>query len=171
MKKVYILNGSATSGKNTFVDICNKFVATLHYSYIDYARYKIAPLCGYQGGKSEWERNFLSDLNDLLIKYYDLPFKDISEQIDFFLEMDITEDGKNSIMFVDIREPEAIRRACEVFNAKAILIENNRVQPVISNHADANVRDYEYDYIIENNGDLNDLIDGVQTFLTEEMII
>lgn len=169
MKKVYILNGAATSGKNTFVDMCNEYIKTSHYSYVEYARTKIAPLCGYQGGKSNKERDFLSDLNDLLIKYYDLPFKDITIMVDNFYS-EYTPSGVDSALFIDIREPDAIDRACKTFDAKSILIKNDRVSPVESNHADANVENYNYDYIIENSGNIQDLRDSVVTFLKEETL-
>ena len=167
VKKIFILNGAATSGKNTFVDLCKEFANVSHYSYVDYARNVVAPLCGYDGGKTEKDRDFLSDLNDILLKYYDLPFNDILKQVDNFLKTSdfiFNPDNKISILFIDIREPEAIERACKNFNALSVLIENNRVEPVASNHADANIMNYNYDIVIENNGSLAELRTKAKTF-------
>lgn len=59
-------------------------------------------------------------------------------------------------MLIDIREPNEIQRAKEKFNAKTILIENNRVDVISSNFADANVFNYDYDYVLHNNGTLEE---------------
>lgn len=155
MKQIFILNGVATSGKNTFVDFCKCFADVHHYSYVDFARNKIAPLCGYKGEKSDKERDFLSNLNDILEKYYDLPFKDITEQVESFLQLD--DESKLHILFIDIRAPHVIRRACQAFDAKSVFVDNNRARLITSNHTDANVKKYKYDIVIDNNGTLADL--------------
>ena len=63
------------------------------------------------------------------------------------------------ILFVDCREPEEIQKLKERLNATTVLVrrlgdETNET----SNHADANVFEYEYDYTIKNYGDLSDLV-------------
>lgn len=165
MKKIVILNGYATAGKNSFADFCGRYANVQHYSYVDYARNVVAPLCGYKGGKSQAERDFLADLNDILIKYYDLPYRDIRTVVQNFLYGD-KEDG---VLFIDIREPEAIQRACKEFNAISVFVDNNSVERITSNHADANVRNYEYDYIIDNDGTLKQLEESAKTFIEHLM--
>ncbi len=165
MKKIVILNGYATAGKNSFVDFCSKYANVHHYSYVDYARNVVAPLCGYTGGKTEKERNFLADLNDILIKYYDLPYRNIRSVAKNFLY----NDEENGILFIDIREPKAIKRACDEFKAVSVFVDNNNVERITSNHADANVRNYEYDYIIDNDGTLEQLEESAKTFVEDLM--
>ena len=60
-------------------------------------------------------------------------------------------------MFLHIREPHNIARASKVFGAKILLVKRNGLMNITSNYSDANVDNYEYDYIIENNGSLEEL--------------
>lgn len=70
------------------------------------------------------------------------------------------------ILFVDCREPKEIQKLKERLNATTVLVrrlgdEANET----SNHADANVFEYEYDYTIKNYGGLNDLVIECEAFL------
>jgi Ni2+-binding GTPase involved in maturation of urease and hydrogenase len=56
-----------------------------------------------------------------------------------------------------MRDPKDIARAVETFGAETILIRNPNVCKIESNHADRDVENYEYDYIIENDGTLKQL--------------
>ena len=80
-----------------------------------------------------------------------MPFEAIRSKVTEFLNDDTYE-----IMLIDIREPDEIDKAKNAFGAKTILIENNNIEQITSNMADANVFNYEYDYIIKNNGSLED---------------
>ena len=89
----------------------------------------------------------------MLTKYDDIPFKDIASVVSDFKSNKI--DAK--VLLIDIREPDEITRAVNAFGAETILIRNPNVEGIKSNHADANVENYKYDYIIENGGTLSDL--------------
>ena len=102
---------------------------------------------------------FLSDLKLLTTDYSDMPFKEIKKKVEKFMS-----DKTYEVMFIDIREPEEIERAKTVFGAKAILIENNNVKHISSNMADANVYNYKYDYVIQNNGTLEEFKENVEKF-------
>ena len=56
----------------------------------------------------------------------------------------------NEIMFIHIREPEEIERTVKIFKAKTLLVRRIGLANITSNYSDANVEDYNYDYIIEN---------------------
>lgn len=157
-KQIFITNGMARCGKDTFAKFLNEIVPTYKYSSIDKVK-SIATLCGWNGGKTERDRKFLSDLKLLLTDYSDLPFQAIKEHIEKFLS-----DKDYEVMLIDIREPEGIERVKNVFGAKTILIENNRVKHISSNMADANVYNYKYDYKIQNNGTLEDFKNNIQEF-------
>ena len=60
-------------------------------------------------------------------------------------------------MLIDIREPDEIARAVDVFGAETILIRNPNATKIVSNHADRDVENYNYHYIIENDGTLEQL--------------
>lgn len=163
-KQVVITNGTGSCGKDTFAIMLDKYIPTVKYSSIDKVK-EIAELGGYNGGKSEKDRRFLSDLKILFSEYNDLPFKDVKSLVDDF-NANILE---GELLLVDIREPNEIERAKKEFNAKTILVVNTNVNQIKSNMADANVFNYEYDYVIKNNGTLADL--EAQTFICYENFI
>lgn len=158
MKKVFILNGSGGVGKDTFVRFCCKYALVMHESSV-YEVKKIAKFAGWNGGKTEKDRKFLSDLKDLLIAYNDRPFDYMRRCIKVF------EDSFCEILFIDVREPAEIDRAKREFNAETILVVNNRVEPIASNHADSCVYNYEYDYTIYNNSTIEDLDRAAKEFI------
>lgn len=162
MKKVFVLNGVGTSGKGTFVDFVGEYISTYKYSIVDLPK-EAATLLGWDGGKTEKDRRFLSDILDLSAEYNDCPFRDVLSVVTDF-KNNLIED---EVLFIDMRDPKDIARAVEVFGAETILIRNPNVKKIDSNHADANVEEYEYDYIIENDGTLQQLDDMAKFFVRE----
>ena len=152
MKQVFILNGVGTSGKGTFVEFVSEYIPTYKYSIVDLPK-EAAKILGWDGGKTEKDRKFLSDIMDLSTAYNDSPFRDVLSVVTDFKNNLIEDD----VLFIDMRDPKDIARAVEIFGAETILIRNPNVKNIESNHADANVEQYEYDYIIENNGSLEQL--------------
>lgn len=160
-KKIFITNGMARSGKDTFAEMLNKFVWVRKYSSIDKVK-SIAVHCGWDGGKTERDRKFLSDLKDLTTEYSDLAFKSIEQAVEIFMG-----DNFHEVMLIDIREPEEIARAKEAFNAETILIYNKNVPIISSNDADANVFNYVYDHVVYNNGTLDEFYEEVKKFAVD----
>lgn len=160
-KFIFITNGTGGCGKDTFASFLNEFVPTMKYSSIDKVK-AIARECGWNGGKTDKDRKFLSDLKLLTTAYSDMPYKDIEETV---MQFDCSD--YYSVLLIDIREPEEIERAKNDFGAETILIMNDRVAPITSNMADANVNNYTYDYVIENNGSLDDFKETVMDFATK----
>ena len=159
-KQIYITNGMARCGKDTFAKFLNDIVPTLKYSSIDKVK-DIAKLCGWDGGKTEKDRKFLSDLKLLTTEYSNMAFEAIKSKVNEFLE-----DSQYVVMLIDIREPAEIEKAKTVFGAKTILIENKNVKTISSNMADANVFNYTYDYTVKNNGTLDDFRENVEEFVS-----
>lgn len=157
-KQIYITNGMARCGKDTFATFLNEYIPTLKYSSIDKVK-TIAKLCGWDGGKTEKDRKFLSDLKMLTSEYSNMPFEAVRQNVKEFLNNNIHE-----VMLIDIREPEEIEKAKQTFCARTILIKNDRVNFINSNTGDANVFNYTYDYVIENNGSLEEFKDNVFNF-------
>ena len=154
----------ARCGKDTFANILNEFIPTLKYSSIDKVK-EIAKLCGWNGGKTEKDRKFLSDLKVLTSKYSNMPLESIINKTIEFLNNDYYQ-----VMLIDIREPEEIEKAKKILKAKTILIKNDRVQMITSNMADANVFNYNYDFTIENNGTLEEFKDKIINFVNSEVL-
>lgn len=162
MKKVYILNGVGTSGKGAFAEFIGKYIPTYKYSIVDLPK-EAAKLLGWYGGKTEKDRRFLSDILDLSSEYGDAPFRDV---------LSIVTDFKNNliedeVLIIDMRDPKDIARAVETFGAETILIRNPNVKKIKSNHADRDVENYNYDYIIENDGTLEHLERTAKFFVRE----
>lgn len=153
MKKIYITNGSGGNGKDTFAEFLRKYISVFKYSSIDLVKEMYESIGIDRNSKDEKKRKLYSDTKDMLTKYDDIPFKDIKSIVADFKNNQID----TEILLIDIREPEEIARAVKEFEAETILIDNPNVRKIKSNHADANVMNYEYDYIIENNGTLEQL--------------
>ena len=90
-KRIFITNGMARSGKDTFAILLNEFAPTLKYSSIDKIK-EVAISCGWNGEKDEKSRKFLSDLKMLTTKFNDMPFNAIKNKVDEFLKDDSYEE-------------------------------------------------------------------------------
>ena len=159
-KHIVIINGSGRVGKDTFVHTVAKFAYVMNFSSVDKIK-KAAEVLGWDGGKSEKDRKFLSDMKDLSTAYNDCPFRSMREKVSEFYN------SEADILFLHIREPEEIERAKKEFNAHTLLIIRNSVDHVKSNHADANVFCYDYDFTVLNDGDLTDLAIRARRFVEE----
>ena len=93
--------------------------------------------------------------------YNDCSFQSMREKVSEFYN------SEADILFLHIREPEEIERAKKEFNAHTLLIIRNSVDQVKSNHADANVFDYDYEFTVLNDGDLTDLAIRAKEFVEE----
>lgn len=142
-KQIIIINGTGGCGKDTFVTFAQKVGRVRNISSIDLVK-ELAISLGYQGGKSEKDRKFLSELKRITTEYNDLSFQDISRKVQEFKE------SNDDILFIHIREPEEIERAKIAFGAKTLLIKRMGYETIISNSSDANVENYVYDFVITN---------------------
>ncbi len=152
MKKIFIQNSVGGSGKDTWAELVGKYIPTHKCSIIDLPK-EAAKILGWDGKKTEKDRKFLSDIMDLSTEYNDSPFRDVLSVVSDF-KNNLIED---EVLFIDMRDPKDIARAVETFGAETILIRNPNVTKIESNHADANVENYKYGYIIENDGTLEQL--------------
>ena len=152
MKKIFIINGVGGSGKDTFEIYLNKYISTYKYSIVDICK-KAARILGWSGSKGEKDRKFLSSIMDLSSEYNDMPFCEVAKLVNDFKSNRI----KSEVLLIDMRDPKDIERAVREFGATSVLIRNPRIKKIKSNHADANVEKYRYDYIINNNSTLKQL--------------
>lgn len=163
---IYIVNGAPGSGKTTFEEFVRTFLRgeVCHiFSTVDFVK-RIALFCGWDRTKTPQNRKFLSDLKDLLTKWDDVPFKKTIEDVENFQKL-----SANPLIFIDCREPEEIDRLVKYFNAKSILISRAAAENAgASNHADKNILEYEYDYVINNNGSLGDLMETATSFILSQ---
>ena len=168
--RVVIVNGRPNAGKTTFENLCAKVVGNAYCnrrSTIDKVK-EIAAQAGWNGVKDARSRKMLSDLKDIFTEYNDMPFNDILNFLDKWEdELSHYNVGYHPhILFVDDREPEHIDRLKKELNAITLLIR----RPIIedketSNHADEEVFNYEYDWVINNDSSLEDLYTQAKVFV------
>lgn len=189
-----IINGCGASGKDTFVEYCddickslNPAVIVTNYSTIESSKRifamiadEIPQLRVEIANKSHAYRNALSAVKDYLDMYYqaditDLTVKLYSEGI-LFSDSDHMHD---ELMFIHCREPFKIKRLVEFLttlpnmindpevkiNVNTLLIDGLTDPSQFSNHADRDVRNYEYDYTITNKGTLDELKASAEDFI------
>lgn len=160
--KIVVVNGRPGSGKTTFEYIIKKKMSAFceMRSTVDLVKEIAIFYAGWDGNKDLKNRKFLSDLKDLLTKFDNVPFNDIVRYKDIW-ESDMKRYGVINhphVLLVDSREPEEIQKFKDELGAVAVLIRRTEVEnEETSNHADANVFDFDYDWVIENNGSLEDL--------------
>ena len=159
-KMIFIVNGKPRAGKDTFAQILNEYMDVYKYSSVTKVK-EIAKQCGWTGAKEEKDRKFLHELKMLTSAYSDMSYNDVLEEIDKFKKGELDAD----IFVVDVREPEEIDRLVKATKAFTIFIENNRVPSITSNAADANVENYRYDFVIQNNGTLEDFEGNIKLFM------
>ena len=171
--KIYMLNGKAGSGKTTFFKLieekCRNYV--YNYSTVDLVK-KVAYGCGWDGSKTPENRKFLSDLKDLLTEWNDVPYKDCLKEIKRITSLADIYDVEHDdwAIFIDCREPKEIQKFVNRLGAKTIFIDRKIEDYNASNHADANVENFEYDIVINNNGTLEDLAAVAMNFIKTEGI-
>lgn len=171
-KQIFIINGSGGVGKDTFVELVSvelndklkRFHTVVNFSSVDRVK-EIAKEIGWDGRKTEKDRKFLSDLKSLTRDYCDMPFQSMKNKIKEFLE---SEEGQ--VLFLHIREPEEIKRVVDEFGAKTILIVRDSVTQITSNTSDKNVFDYHYDFIVDNNGTIEELQEKAKQFVNKFLI-
>lgn len=150
MKEVFIINGNGGVGKDTFVSLVSELVPTVNFSSVDKVK-EIARIIGWDGGKTEKDRKFLSDLKLLCTDYNNMPFNSMKDKVEEFMN------GDHTFLFLHIREPQEIEKAKIAFGAKTVLVKRDSVEHITSNMADKNVFDYNYDFVVNNNGTLDEL--------------
>ncbi len=155
------MNGTAGVGKDTFVNFCITHLRLAHglsgikFSSVDKVK-EAAWILGWDGIKDEKGRKFLSDLKDLSTEAYDAPLHYLIWQIN---------DNNADMFFIFMREPEEITRFAKDTGAATILIE--RGEAAFNNHADQNIKNYDYDFYINNGASLRDLRVKANNFVNE----
>lgn len=166
--KIVVINGMPQAGKDQFVQFCQEHTFWCqNLSTVDFVK-QVAKYCGWDGEKTPKNRAFLSDLKDLLTQWNDVPFKDIQRRLSLFeaeaRSYDFSTD--DVVAFIHCREPKEIDKFVTEMGAMTLLIRREAVESRNqSNHADAEVFNYAYDYTIDNNGTLAELDKKAVEFL------
>lgn len=160
-KRAVIINGKARAGKDSFVLMATKHLATLglvagNYSSVD--RVKLAgKLLGWDGLKDGKGRQFLSDLKDLSSRLYDGPMIYMKNILQ-------SDDRTEDVIFFHVREPEEIARFLKDVPGSISVIIHREGLEEFGNHADLNVVNHVYDYEVQNNGSLEQVDEQALAF-------
>lgn len=161
-KQIFILNGTAGAGKDTFAELLNQYIPSKHISSITPIK-QASEILGWNGEKTPEYRNFLCEFKKFLNSQGDFIWNYLDKQVEEFMA-----DNKNRILLIDIREPEEIEKAVKRYNAKTIFISNFRAQNDAAhtglNESDLNVQHYRYDYTIKNDSGIHDFRTNVKAF-------
>lgn len=163
---IVVVNGAPRAGKDTFCEMVQRLMEEKVGPYsckiistVDFVK-GIAKFCGWNGQKNPKDRKFLSDLKDILTQWDDIPYKDVINSYEGMKEVWKQlgyKEGK-CLYFIMCREPEEIQKFVDRIGARTLIIEKGEVNEQIqSNHADANVHNYNYNTYIHNEGTLKDL--------------
>lgn len=160
MKTLIIINGTGFAGKDSFVKCCNAFIPVANISSIDCIKERARDF-GYDGGKTPEDRLFLHELKMISTKYNDYSFRNVASRIN---------ETKEDIIFVHIREIEEINRYIQTYSDNyrviTLLIQQAKLKNVVlGNRADDEVANFEYDFIIDNDGDIEELKNNAGLFL------
>lgn len=162
-KKIFILNGVHSAGKDTFVEYLKECgVKTLHYSYVSFTRAMLACWLTDISTKTIKMRKLLYDVNKALEEYDDIPFKDCLVTAEMFMDSEAY-----NCLVIDCREPAKIERLKQALGAETIFMKSDKTVTA-NNTADiAVLESYEYNYVIDNTGTLDDLKSKTKIFVDE----
>lgn len=165
-KSIIVINGIGGVGKDTLCELAAKHFKTMNISSIDPIK-EIAARCGWQGGKDEKSRRFLSDLKHLCAEYNDFPTMWLMANYLTFLMSD------DQFLFVHIREPEEIEKFVRATESKVhtLLVRGGKRFPQgtapYGNDSDDCVENYNYEFYFDNDGTLEDAENNFVALLTK----
>lgn len=179
--KVYIINGSGGSGKDTFCDLVWTAMDNfdphcfVHKYYTSAPAKKWASLMGWdEKTKQLMDRRFLCELKDMLDYWSNITHKYFLEKLEYAASLT---SFNRKILFLHAREDKDIcwikgycltnQICCKTIRVdRKVLNENNKY----GNHADDNISKsmITYNYIIDNNGTKTDLQKEVYNFIYKE---
>jgi hypothetical protein len=169
MKRVIIINGYGTCGKDKFVKLFARKLSLdkelVNISTVDGVK-EISKLMGWDGkSKTEKDRQLWSDVKAAMTKYNDGIFTNM---------INIIDESDDDFFFVHCREPKEIQKFVDYYQfadtcksgfieCHTLLILRDGVKPP-DNPSDKAVMDYNYDFTITNNGTLDDLMNKANLF-------
>jgi polyhydroxyalkanoate synthesis regulator phasin len=166
--RVIIINGSGRVGKDQFTNYVKKHYdgKCLNWSTIDKVKKISKRNFGWGGIKTDEARRFLSEMKRIWSEYNNGPFLDMVKQISNFNSKLNKKDKRNVIYFIHCREPQEIQKFVDKYDEKCTtLLLKRDDRDVPDNLSDKNVNNFNYDFVIQNNGNKKDLEKEAINFL------
>lgn len=173
--KVFIINGSGGSGKDTFCNYIEQLATEKDRFYHVESIYTSTPAkqwattMGWDGSKLPSDRRFLCNLKDMLDYWNNATYNHIKNCFSSYYVTKFYHCYNKSIFFIHAREEKDIvwiENYCQNkgISCKSILIKRPNATKK-GNHADDNVEQYiNYDYTVVNDGTLEDFKKKAQDF-------
>lgn len=166
--KIIIINGNSGVGKDKFIELFQSLTqhGVINLTTIKPVEDAMESLKIERSRDDKW-RGCAAEMKQLTDKYYDISHRYVMRKI-----KSVHENSFNQYIFVHCREPFNIERLKTQiknvigYKCYTLLIERN-LNHIPDNHADMNVQDYSYDYVIQNNSNLKMLERQAEWFLSE----
>lgn len=168
MKKVYVINGIAAVGKDTFILLCKDLLKgkmnVSTYSSVDEVKQHLKDKERWDGvTKDAYWRIRMFEVKKEMIANNDRPTRYLVESAEK------TED--NSLIFFHIRELEEIQKLLRLYpDARTIHITRNNIE-IIDTPVDAKPIEFNYDFTIDNSDTLEAFTEKARDFLIKELNI
>jgi len=159
MSKVYVINGSPESGKDTFVSFVKTYHEdTLNFSSVDYIKWLSHKHLGINvNQKTPKLRKFLSDFKKILTEFNDFPYQQCK------MAVESLEEGQ--VIFLHIREKEEIDKIKSDFPETKVVLVSNGQEDEFGNESDDKVNLIDYDIIIHNDTTIEELSKTAKWFV------
>lgn len=159
--KLIVINGSAESGKDKFIqfvsECCDKDMIVFNESTIDPVKRAMESLGMDPNNKTPENRQMMVDMKQLWIKSTNGqgPLEYVQKKFDFYKGQYQIFDGP-LVLFMHCREPEEIQKIVERFgeDCETLLIKSH-LGKALKNGADDVVENYDYTHNFTNDKDLN----------------
>jgi len=165
MKKVYVINGPAGTGKDTLIYIFRQFTSgalnVRTFSAVDEVKRYLIEHEGWDGiTKDAFWRNRMYEVKMEMVANGDRPTTYLYESA--YATPD------NSVVFLHIREPQEIVKILRrIPEAETIHLDSTRVER-FDNPADSQTSEFEYNHYLRNDGSLEDFIEVVRQFILSQ---
>lgn len=191
--KVFVINGSGGSGKDTFCSYFEKFfqyddaygnfkdggLHTFDLFYTSTPAKKFAKEMGWKGTKTLTDRKYLSDLKDMMDYWNDTTRKYLKEWVfgnyyNVFKSQYSTPVPNNFVIFIHAREAKDIDYIVSLCTSEGIyyktILIDKEYKSKKGNHADDEVDNYKYyNWYIHNYGDLTEFKNTIRKFYESVM--
>lgn len=179
--RLVIVNGYPRSGKDTFVRLVREHGAEnlprffmKSISTVDIIKDIASDYLGWNGDKTPYWREKLSNMKDFFDKEFGLSLQSIKSEL---YKIDSLSYYIPKVLCVMVREPEQIACIVNMMNSEysnsveciTVCVNRDLCDKSQINHADKNVEGYLYDVYINNNGTLKDLKKSAEGFLKHIM--
>lgn len=162
---VIIVNGQPGAGKDSLIEMMNlqlknNRLLVMQHSSIDIVRHNLHHFNVDIDGKTQADRDLLSNIGDLLEAHSNVRSNECNEKI-----WECVKGVRPAVLFLHIREPAMIKKVMDAFINQSgvtfvrVQVVSDRALDIQSNASDANTHLMDYDITVNNSGTRGALYD------------